>query len=222
MEISEELVVEARRLGDPYLLTEALNLRSWRAPEGVITASEEALQCARQTGNPSRLAFSLLILARVVSHTDAKRARRCLEEAAAYALSVRHQYATDFAMQSLSIVQAAEGDYRAASETLVAAAERAIWAGDRNSRNIVLRSLSLVLAVLHADEPALILGAWADQQGIEFDATSYSTVGLSVAVDAYARVLAQASSSELAEAGRRAEGMADRDLVALARAAISW
>jgi hypothetical protein len=222
--VLDELTWEAQRLG-PYFMCEALNLRTATesSPGDALHTTEEAIRYARETGSPSRIAFALVILAMITSRTDAdtRRARRLLEEAAVQAASVSHQYATDFALQSLAGVEAQEGDFARACQTFAVAVERAQWNGDQSSRNQGLMGLSSALAGVGLDDAALLLNAWLGPRGAELVLLRRSAlVGTNALSDAFARLLERVSQEQRDRAAERAATMSASEIVAFARAAI--
>jgi hypothetical protein len=221
-EVVDEFVREARVLGDPYLLWEALSLRTGadRPPEFALAESEEALRLARETGSPSCLAFALMLLAPLIIATDPERARSSLEEAVSYASEVHHQFATDFALQILSRVQSAEGDFVGAAETLVTAFDHARQVGDRSSQAQILRILCGLLVEVGADDDALTLETWISRHAFAPDPTESAGDDHRPRGEAADVLLARTTDAQQVTAARRAASLSDVELVALAHAAI--
>ncbi len=210
---AHDFLEDARRLGDPYLMSEALNVQlgSARSSEEALSAGEEGVRLARVSGNPSRITFSLLLLAVQVSSADTGRARELLAEAAEHAQSVRNEYATDFALQALAHVQLSEGDLGGSAATLALAFERANWSGDRSSEAQIAFMLAHTLASIGAEDDALALGSWLAELGHQS-----VLAGSNAWIGEYAQLRNRATPDQLAEAVRRTEGLDLVDLVALA------
>jgi predicted ATPase/class 3 adenylate cyclase len=221
IETVDELIVLADRLGDDHLSATAYNLAMATHPGDRLAFAERALECAERTQNPSRLAFCLLLLARIVSTADSARAHRYLEEAIALASSVGNRMAMDFALQNLALVESSDGDFRAAGETLVVAIDSALWDGDQTMRNILFDQLARTLAVLGADADALLLSEWLRQRGIVLDELAFEEHTPGELIEKYRRVLGDAGEDQRRVAERRAASMTDREVFEVARAALS-
>jgi predicted ATPase/class 3 adenylate cyclase len=217
----DEMLVCAREVGEPHLLSTALELGIGVHAEMALAYTEEALVFAEATSNPSQLSFALTLLARVVSQADPPRARAYLEVAIAHASSVRNEMATDYALQILAFVELAERDFRASLSTLVDTAERALWAGNPTMRNIVFHQLSRTLAMLGVDEVAFLVDSWLRQREIEISDDGYSAVGAGELADAYERAVSAASDTQLRAAAARADTMSDRELLEVARSVLT-
>ncbi len=220
IETVEELLVLADRLGDDHVSATAYNLAMATHPGDRLAFAERALECAERTQNPSRLAFCLLLLARIVSTADSARAHRYLEEAIALASRVGNRMAMDFALQNLALVKSSDGDFRAAGETLVVAIDSALWDGDQTMRNILFDQLARTLAVLGADADALLLGEWLRQRGIVLDELAFEEHTAGELIEKYRRVLADAGEDQRRVAAQRAASMTDREVFDVARAAL--
>jgi hypothetical protein len=208
---ADEALADAERLGDAYLLCEVWNIKGayTRTPDESIAAAEHGVRYARETGNPSRLAFSLLLMATLTGRTDGPRARRLLTEAADCAASVRHAYATEFVLQTLANIQLAEGDVQGALGSLTEAFERAKWNGDRFTAALLVELFAVALTATGHLEDALILTAWRYGPN-RIPETGW--VG-----DDLRELFERTTPEQREDAARRAEGMTDVDLVALAR-----
>jgi predicted ATPase/class 3 adenylate cyclase len=213
-EAAAEFLESARDLDDDYLLCEALNLcaASVASDAELLALDEDALAVARRLGNPSRIAFSLLIYAVPVSRTDTGRARALLAEAAELAASVHQAYAADFALTTLAQIQCAEDDVDGAVATLSEAFERADWSGDRASVTHILLMLARILVTQGADDEALVL---LDRYGIDVEELAAPFTGDPFDV-VLSNVRARATPAQREEAHRRAAGLDPRDLVELA------
>jgi predicted ATPase/class 3 adenylate cyclase len=211
---AQEFLAVARDLGDDYLLCEALNLSAAtaRSDAELVALDEEALGVARRLGNPSRIAFSLLIYAIPVSRNDTVHARAMLAEAAELAASVRQTYAADFALTTLAQIQRDEGDVAAAAATLSDAFERADWKGDRASVTQIVFVLARMLAAQRADHEALVV---LDRYGSQVATLSGSAAGDPFGTEV-ARLLERVTPAQREAAHGRAAGLTTRDLVALA------
>jgi predicted ATPase/class 3 adenylate cyclase len=209
-----EALADAERLGDAYLLCEVWNIRGayTRTPGESLVAAEHGVRYARETGNPSRLAFSLLLMATQV-RSDSERARRLLTEAAESAARVRHAYATEFVLQTLAQIQLAEGDVPGAVVSLTEAFDRAKWNGDRFTAAMLIEVFALALTATGLLEDALTLAAW--RYGPERIPTT-GWVG-----DNLRELFERTTPRQREDAARRAEGMTDVGLVALARERLS-
>jgi len=217
----EELLVLAPRLGDDHVLATACNLAMATHPRERLVFAERALECAERTENPSRLAFCLLLLARIVGGTDSVRAHRYLEEAISLASSVGNRMATDFALQNLALVESADGDFRAAGATLVTAIDRALWDGNQTMRNLLFDQLARTLAVLGADSDALLLGAWLRQRDVVLDELAFREHTAGELIEEHVRVLREATEEQQRAAERRAASMTDREVFDVVRAALA-
>jgi predicted ATPase/class 3 adenylate cyclase len=204
-------LADAERLGDAYLLCEVWNVKGayTHTPDESLAAAEHGVRYARETGNPSRLAFSLLLMATQTRRTDSEHARRLLTEAAECAASVRHAYATEFVLQTLAHIQLAEGDVPGALVSLTEAFERAKWNGDRFTAALLIELFAIALTATGHFEDALTLAAW--RYGLDrIPLTGW--VG-----DDLRELFERTTPQQRDDAARRAEGMTDVELVALAR-----
>jgi predicted ATPase/class 3 adenylate cyclase len=208
---ADEALADAERLGDPYLLCEVWNVHGayTHTVDESLAAAELGVRYARETGNPSRLAFSLLLMATQTRLTDSGRARRLLDEAAEYAASVRHAYAMEFVLQTLAHIQLAEGDVPGAVESLTEAFDRANWNGDHFTAALLVELFAVALTVTGHLEDALTLAAW--RYGPErIPATGWIGDELGVLME-------RTTAEQREDAARRADDMTDVELVALAR-----
>ena len=190
IETVEELLVLADRLGDDHVSATAYNLAMATHPGDRLAFAERGLECAERTQNPSRLAFCLLLLARIVSTADSARAHRYLEEAIALLVESRQSHGDGLRTPEPRAVKSSDGDFRAAGETLVVAIDSALWDGDQTMRNILFDQLARTLAVLGADADALLLSEWLRQRGIVLDELAFEEHTAGELIEKYRRALA--------------------------------
>ncbi len=219
-EVVEELLTLARRIGDDQLLATALNLSMPCHPESALALAEEALECAERTRNPSRLAFSLVLYALMVGRTDSERAHRCLEAALVYASEVGNRMATDYVLQTLAAVEAADGNFHAAGTTLVACIERALWTGNQTVLQLLFDNMARTLAVLGASDTSLLVTAWLQRRDVAIDNEQLRDATAPQLFEDYERLLRDASDEQCRAAARAAASMTDREVLDVARAAL--
>jgi hypothetical protein len=160
-------LVEERRalavdLNDNYQMVQALLAR---APLlGDTADAEEAVRLARLVANPTHLAYSLTVLAMLVTASDPARARALLEEAVQIAAAVGNQEPVALAEQVLATVLATLGDQLSAARVCLASAEQALSSGDRFWACNQLFGVAASLFALGDQQAALLLGAWVSRR----------------------------------------------------------
>jgi hypothetical protein len=162
----EQWLHDARELGDPWSLNAALTyVAAIPNAEQAIGAGEEALALARQLA-PSRVAIAAVILAADVAQMDPHRTEELLQESAAAATLAGNNW-VDYVTSLYSIrLHMATRDLRVAAETALMAIERS-RARRLSGHTIQFVSLlACVMANLVSIEGALLMAAWADQQGV--------------------------------------------------------
>jgi predicted ATPase len=164
----------ARALGDPFEISQALNLLGGivNDPDEAVDACEGALALARELGNPSRIAFSSISLGTRLGQFDVDRAHAVFEEALAAAVTARNDWVDSFAVQQLALLQARKGDYVRAVRTLIEVAERTTFKGDHFATSLSVTELAVLVASMGAGELALLLGTWAEQHGATYNTTN--------------------------------------------------
>jgi predicted ATPase/class 3 adenylate cyclase len=169
----------ATSLGDPFEISQALNICGSlvKDPVEAIDMSERALALARQLQNPSRIAYSSIIMASRLSETDVHRAEEMFAEAVEAAQRARNDWIDSFASQQLSLIQIRAGNFDDAATTLMGNIERAIARGDQFALSISMLGLASVLAALDHEETALFVRGWCWANSIYYptDHPSFAT-----------------------------------------------
>jgi predicted ATPase len=159
-------LADARELGDPWCLCEALTfIVGVPSRDDAVAAGEEALEIARRLHVPSRIAFAAALLAARVAERDPERAEALFEEARAATPAAGNEWVDYVTSMALVHFYLATGKRRAAAEVALSSIDRAIrrrvpghvlqWAG----------TLAIVIATTD-DQGALVLSTWAEQRGL--------------------------------------------------------
>jgi predicted ATPase/class 3 adenylate cyclase len=167
--LARQQLEAARALEDRFEIARAVILLSGTLgpehSEEALAAGEEGLSLVKEVGVPSYRAWASMILGGRLAAVDPTRAEQLLDDAIATATSAANEWATVVAWQTLALLKAERGDYRAAAQCLVAMADAAHGSGDHGSAQQATALLAFVLAVLGDEEAALLLGAWAESRG---------------------------------------------------------
>lgn len=207
-------LADARELGDPWCLCEALTfIANFPNPDQAVAAGEESLTLARQLQSPSRVAFAAVALSPRITSTDPGRSEALLQEAAAAASVAGNEWVEVVTPSGVIAYQAGVGNHRAAAMTAVTAIEQ--WATRQGMAGVALTFVGILAALLAAvgdDEGALILAAWADQRGwvVPNDNAWWVHYGM-------AEMLATRERSSSTDLQRLARAAADLDEAGVAR-----
>jgi predicted ATPase len=165
-EIAELRLEAANALGDSWDRARALTMIAGISiGDASRAAGEQAIRLNRQLGNPTGLAFALMITAPQLSFTDPDRATAMLEEAIGIVARTNNSFASFQAHQSLALAHGLRGDFRASARTHLAAAQLANRSGDRMSACLAIGWLAVRIAQAGDRENAVILSTWAASNG---------------------------------------------------------
>jgi tetratricopeptide (TPR) repeat protein len=131
-----------------------------RRPSEAIEAATKALAGARETGNPTALAFALYANALAVKHRSPAEAVAMFEEAVRMADSVGNDWFGGIARMELASTKARHGDLRGGFQDFIGVIDRWHRVGDNTQLRLAWRYLVSALAdVGLADEAAILAGA---------------------------------------------------------------
>jgi predicted ATPase len=219
-EICEQRLAAANLLGDPWEQAHALTVVAGLNP-GTPTgadAGKEAVRLARALGNPSSVAFALMITAPAVVPADPERATAMLEEAIGIVTAADNSFAIMYAHESLAWAHSLRGDAPAAARAHVAAARVASRCGDHTFERIAIAGAACRLADAGDTHAATLLGTWAALNGGWPD--DWMTAGrFAIAYGdnlALARALNTLASPARDKLNHEAETIGDDDALALA------
>jgi hypothetical protein len=213
-EMARSWLASARRINDPYEVTQALNLLGSVLLDPVqgLEAGEEALAIARELRSPSRIACASLTLGARLSEVDVDRAEAAFAEGLVAARLARNDWVDTFSGTQLAVLQARKGDLAAAAATLVDVAERAELKGDRFAMALGLHYLASIVAGMGDGETATLLSAWNERHGTLVDYSHPTFAGW--ANDLVALRDGQ-SESERRDIAQRAAALDAAEIVAL-------
>lgn len=179
-----------------------------------MRSGEEALLLAEELRVPSYEAWAPMMLAPRLAPTDPARAETLLERARKAASLVENQWAIRMAEQSLAQVQAIQGNYRAAGKTMLSVADFSLSVGDDGATQSVVSILATLLAVLHDDEAALLVGGWAEAHGYDAPFGAQNVTMIPFGSLAYLELKSRQTAETLDEVTRRAHAMDSTNIVA--------
>jgi hypothetical protein len=171
-DFADQWLHDARKLGDPWSVNEALTtLAGTPNTEAAIAAGEEALALGRQLA-PSRVAFAAVELAANIAQRDPARAKELRQEAAA-AANLAGNYWVDH-VTSIYLIRSHidSGDYKAAADTALVAIDRSLARQLPGQAIQFVPYLAGAMANLQSVEAALVTAAWADQHGLPITSDS--------------------------------------------------
>jgi predicted ATPase len=214
-------VTDARELGDPWSLVEALTFCAAAIsdrPES-IRAAEEALAVADMLGVPSRISFAAGTLASRIVDQDPIRAEQLIEMADAAAARAGNGWADYFTAFSVAQVYASIGEPARAAQRLVAFMERSAGRNDYGGVLVGMVGQAAVFATTADVVAALVLASWCDQRGFSaagmFD--NWNRALPSLGVPRLDDLRATRTSDELEQISRKADALDDEGIVKLAR-----
>jgi predicted ATPase len=214
-DFQDQWLHDARELGDPWSLNEALTtLAGLPNTERAIAAGEEALALGRQLA-PSRVAFAAVELAANIAQRDPGRAKELRQEAAA-AANLAGNYWVDH-VTSIYLIRSHldSGDFKAAADTALVAIERSLARRLPGHAIQFVSYLAGAMAKLPLVEAALVTAAWSDQHGIPI--TSDNAFWSSYGGTELCHIRDAQSPAELERMSRTAASLDDFALAQFAR-----
>jgi hypothetical protein len=210
---------DGRAIGDQLEVMRALVLLSSTLGDDehddAVRAGEEALSLASGLRIPSYQAWAPMMLATRIASTDPTRAEQLLDEARSAAIRVGNLWAIRMAEQSLAQVQAAQGNYTAASRTMLSYAGASLSAGDDGATQSAVSTLSSLLAIQGDQELALLFGAFAESHGYDPQLGAKNTTLAVMGSAAYLDLRNRQASDVLDDVARRAAQLDAAALLAL-------
>jgi tetratricopeptide (TPR) repeat protein len=215
-ELSRSWLASARRIDDPFQVSQALNLLGNLLidPAEGLEACESALVIARELGSPSRIAFVSLVIGARLSEIDVDRAEAAFAEGLEAARIARNDWVDTFSGTQLAFLQTRKGDLPLAASTLVDVAETAERKGDHFAIAMSLIYLAAVLANLGDGETAILLAAWSESRSASVDASHPTFAGQAGELVA---LRDGQTESERLDSTERAAAFDTAEIVALAR-----
>ncbi len=220
VELAEQRLEAANALGDAWEQTRALIMIAGLhagEPAGAA-AGEEAIRLARKVGNPSCIAFALMMTAPTTALSEPESATAMLEEAIAIITAASNSFASVQAHHNLARTHALRGDPIAAARASVAAAQLAHAGGDRGQLWSGVAGVACCLAEAAAPESALVLGTWVARNAGWPD--DWMTTPQVLSGDALARARNGLTTSELEVLRRAAESLDENEALALATTSV--
>jgi predicted ATPase/class 3 adenylate cyclase len=218
-ETCEQRLVAANLLGDPWEQAHALTVVAGLnagTPTGA-DAGQEAIRLARALGNPSSVAFALMMAAPTLASADPERATAMLEEAIGIVTVADNSFAIMHAYGSLARAHTLRGDARAAARAHLTAARVASQCGDHPYLCISIAGAACRLAEAGESDTAALLGTWAALSAGWPD--DWMTTGHFAMAHGETLALAQAlnvlARPERNKLNRKAEAMGDDEVLAL-------
>ena len=129
---------------------------------------------------------------------------------------MENQWAIRMAEQSLAQVQAIQGNYRAAGQTMLSIIDFSLSVGDDGATQSVVTILATLLAVLNEDEAALLVGGWAETHGYDAELGAQNVTMIPFGSAAYLELKSRQTTESLDEITRRAHAMDLANVVAFA------
>jgi predicted ATPase/class 3 adenylate cyclase len=215
-EMARSWLASARRIDDPFEVSQALNLLGSLLvdPAEGLEAIESALAIAREVGSPSRIAYTSLVLGARLSEVDVDRAEAAFAEGLAAARIVRNDWIDTFSGTQLAVLQGRKGDLAAAAATLVDVVERAELKEDRFAIALGLHYLTTVFAEMGDGETATLLAAWSEHHGAPLD---YSHPTFAGWAEGLVMMRDRQTESERRDVTDRAAALDAAEIVVLAR-----
>jgi predicted ATPase/class 3 adenylate cyclase len=159
----------AESLGDPFEISQGLNIYGSveQDPAVAIEMLERARDLAHQLQNPSRIAYTSILLASRLSETDTERAEAVFAEAIDASSRGRNDWIDLFASQQLALIQMRKGNLADGAETLMVGTERALAKGDHWAATICIQGLTAVATALGYSDTGLTVRGWCHAHGMD-------------------------------------------------------
>jgi predicted ATPase/class 3 adenylate cyclase len=180
IDMSRTWLEEASRLQDPFEISQALNMLGAiiSDPDEGLDACERSVALARDLGSPSRIAYASIALGTRLSEVDLDRAETVFEEALEAARTAQNEWIDSYSASQLAVLLVRKGNLKGAAGMLVDQVDRSNKNGDHYAASIAVNHLAVVFASLGDGKTALLLGAWGEEHGADFDMANPMFAGI--------------------------------------------